>query len=400
MTTDITIFEPQNFGTVVQAAPQAYLENKVSNERCLAYGQSLLQRAETDGMNDELDQKIAVYVERARKTLKKMNGKRSGVTQLFDGVRSAFTALENEVDPSKKGTVPAQLQELRNKYAAKKRAEYEAEMHRRQMEQAKQNAKIKYAADVEDDLQRQFNATVAAACNSLIELDKSVTIGNYDTVLATVSKFSEQLPADWLSGLRPSVLLPAVLSPDEVSGIADDVKKNVAKRFAEQYAYEVSTTRTDILDRLPSKRTELVRIQQASAEEAERIRKQMVEREQQEAAEREKERAEREAKEKAAAELAAQKQQMNTLFAEAQVQASQYQAKTTVRKRINVLNPEGFMQVVGMWWAQCGCTLTVPELEKIFSRQLTFCNKLANDKSNAVFIQSENVEYVDDVKVK
>lgn len=90
----------------------------------------------------------------------------------------------------------------------------------------------------------------------------------------------------------------------------------------------------------------------------------MQERERQEAEQREKERAEREAKEKAAAELTAQKQEMDSLFGEAQVQTTQYQAKTSVKKRINVLNPEGFMQVVGMWWAQCGCTLSVAELEK------------------------------------
>ena len=53
-----------------------------------------------------------------------------------------------------------------------------------------------------------------------------------------------------------------------------------------------------------------------------------------------------------------------------------------------------------MWWAQYGSTLTVPELEKIFSRQLTFCNKLANEKTGAVIIQSEHIEYIDEVKAK
>ena len=58
------------------------------------------------------------------------------------------------------------------------------------------------------------------------------------------------------------------------------------------------------------------------------------------------------------------------------------------------------MQVVGMWWAQHGCTLSVAELEKEFRKQLNFCNRLANDKEHPVFIQSEHIEYVDDVKAK
>lgn len=400
MTTAITIFEPQNFGTIVKAAPQAYSENSVSHDRCLQFGQDLLRRADAEGMSDALDQEIATFIERARKTVRKMNGKRSAVTQLFDGIRSAYTTLENEVDPTKKGTVPALLQERRNKYAAMKREQYEAEQRRKQMEQAKAMARSKYAADVEDDLLRSFNALVATECNRLIELDKSLTLDNFTAVSAVVKSTGDQLPQDWLASLRPQVMLPSALSPEDARAVAAEVMQKMTERFTEQYAFEISTTRDDILDRMPSKRKELERIAKANAEEAERIKAQMEERDRKEAEQREKERADREAKEKAAAELAAQKQEMDGLFAAAEVQVNQYQPKTQVKKRINVLNPEGFMQVVGMWWAQYGCTLSVEELEKVFSKQLTFCNKLANDKEHALFIKSEHIEYIDDVKAK
>ena len=400
MTTEVTVFEPQNFNAVIQAAPKAYSENKISHERCLAYGKSLLGRVRAEGMSDTLDQEIALYIERAKKTVCKMNGKRSAVTKLFDSIRSVYTGLENEVDPAKKGTVPAQLQYARNQYAADKREEYEAEMRRRQAEQARANAKSKYAADVEEDLLRQFNALVTSTCNRLIELDKSLTLDNYAVVAAGLKNISDQLPQDWHDSLRATVLLPSALTPDEARDIAAEVKQGLRQRFTEQYSFEVSTNRDDIIDRLPSKRKELERIAAASAEEAERIKKQMEERERREAEQREKERAEREAQEKAAAELAAQKQEMDTLFGAAELQASQYQPKTSVKKRINVLNPDGFMQVVGMWWSQHGCTLPVTELEKEFKKQLTFCNKLANDKEHPVFIQSDFIEYVDDVKAK
>ena len=58
------------------------------------------------------------------------------------------------------------------------------------------------------------------------------------------------------------------------------------------------------------------------------------------------------------------------------------------------------MQVLGMWWAQQGCTMSVEELEKEFKKQLTFCNRLANDKEHPILINSEFIEYVDDVKAK
>lgn len=400
MTTEITIFEPQNVATIAQAAPQAYKENTISHDRCIQFGKELLKRVETEGMSDSLDQEIAVFIDRAKKTLKKMNGKRSAVTQIFDTIRSAYTGLENEVDPAKKGTVPAQLQEVRNKYAAKKREEREAELRQRQQEQARLMAISKYTTDVEEDYTRQYNALVTGTINRLMELDKSLTLDNYAIVADGVKNTSDALPQEWFNNLRPQVLLPSALSPDEARSIAADVKQKMFQRFTEQYTFEVSATRDDILDRLPSKRKELERIAKANKEEAERIKRQMEERERKEAEQREKERAEREAKEKAAAELEAQKNEMNNLFGAAELQVNQYQPKTSVKKRLNVLNAEGFMQVVGMWWAQHGCTLSVAELEKEFKKQLTFCNKLANDKENPIFIQSEHIEYVDDVKAK
>ncbi len=400
MANELTIFEPQSVGTIAQVAPQAYKENTISHDRCIQFGKELLKRVETEGMSDSLDQEIAVFIDRAKKTLKKMNGKRSAVTQIFDTIRSAYTGLENEVDPAKKGTVPAQLQEVRNKYAAKKREEREAELRQRQQEQARLMAISKYTTDVEEDYTRQYNALVTGTINRLMELDKSLTLDNYAIVADGVKNTSDALPQEWFNNLRPQVLLPSALSPDEARSIAADVKQKMFQRFTEQYTFEVSATRDDILDRMPSKRKELERMAKANAEEAERIRKAMEERERKEAEQREKERAEREAKEKAAAELAAQKQEMDSLFGEAQLTEMAYQPKTQVKKRINVLNAEGFMPIIGMWWSHYGCTLTVAELEKEFKKQLTFCNKLANDKANPILIQSEHIEYVDDVKAK
>lgn len=399
MNNEIAIFEPQSVGTIAQIAPQAYNENTVSHDQCLKFGQNLLDRVNASGMNDEIDQEIATYIERTRKTVKKMNAKRSAVTQIFDSIRSAYTALENNIDPARKGTLPEQLQGFRNAYAARKREEKEAELRKRMLEQAKANAKAKYTADVEEDCLRQFNALLASACNRLTQLDRSITLDNYDNMACAIRDTSDELPDEWYDSLRPQVLLPTVITLDESREIAAEVKKNLRKRFTEQYTFEVGTSRDDIMTRLPSKRIELERIAAANAEEAERIRRQMEERERIEAEQREKERAEREAKEKAAAELEAQKREMDGLFAGAEVQVNAYQPKVSVRKRINVTAPDGFMQIVGMWWAQCGCNLTVEELSKIFSKQLTFCNKLANS-DNPVLITSDAIEYVDDVKAK
>ena len=53
-----------------------------------------------------------------------------------------------------------------------------------------------------------------------------------------------------------------------------------------------------------------------------------------------------------------------------------------------------------MWWQEEGCTLSVEELTKTFKKQLTFCEKLANAKEGARFIDDESVCYEDEVKAK
>ena len=266
MTTEITVFEPSNMAAIAQSAPIAYAENKLSHDRCIQFGQQLLDRVKSEGMSDDLDREIATFIERAKKTLRKMNGKRSAITQIFDNVRSAYTRIENAVDPAKKGTVAAQLQEVRNKYAAAKREQYEAEQRRRQMEQAKAMARSNYMAEVEEDLLRQFNALVASSLNGLVELDRSLTADNYAEVSERLKATSAALPAEWYTSLRPQVMLPSVLSPEEARALATEAKQKLHQRFTERYEFEISTNRDDILDRLPSKRRELERIAKAEGE--------------------------------------------------------------------------------------------------------------------------------------
>ena len=44
--------------------------------------------------------------------------------------------------------------------------------------------------------------------------------------------------------------------------------------------------------------------------------------------------------------------------------------------------------------------MTVEELTKVFKKQITYCEKLANSKTNPVLIKSELISYEDDVRAK
>ena len=398
MSKELTIIRPENMNEIIQAAPKSYELNRISRDNCVNFGQNILHTIQQQGMNDDLDRQAASFIEKARRTVKAMNERRSPVTKLFDQVRTAFTAIENEIDPAKSGTIGYQLQEFRNQYAAKKRAEEERRLREEMVRRQAEEAARKFRMDVEDDLKQQFQRLVNDAINQITTADNGLTLENYDNTLAllksTKAYVDKGLPSEWFAKLRTFVRIPTGVNAAEIE---TEIKQKLHRQFIEQYMAEVGDTLDYTLDRLPSKKANLEKIAKANAEEAARMKAEMEARQKAEAERIEKESAEREAEEKRKAELERKTAEMTSLF-DGQAAASTYQPKTKVTKKITLLNPEGIMPVISLWWSKEGCTLSVGELAKMFKKQISFCEKLAN--KDEIFIQNESVEYVDEVKAK
>ncbi|MBQ1559147.1 MAG: hypothetical protein IIZ69_13835 [Pseudomonas sp.] len=351
-------------------------------------------------MTDELDQQAAKYIEAARKTVAKMNDKRSPLTKLFDQIRSEFTRLEGEIDPSKTGTVPNQLQQLRNRFAAQKREEEERRRREEMMRQQIEQAVTQFRTDLENDWRYQLGTHIQQQCNDMSRLLASVTLDNYIIVEEQFKKWDMTFPK-----FTVNVTKPFLVPEPEHNAIMTDVWNTLKPGFTQQYAEELAKYRDSCLDRLPSKKQELERAAQASAEEAERIRREMEERDRAEAARQEAERKEAERKQREAAELKKQQTEMGSLFDQQAVAATTpvvegCKPKTSVKQKLVPLAPEAFTEIFAMWWSGEGCKMTVEELTKVFKKQITYCEKLANSKTNPVQIKSELISYEDDVRAK
>lgn len=394
----LTIFEPRNVQTLAELAPQSYRDNLLSHTRCLEVGSALLLKVRKEGMSDVLDMEIAKFIEKAKITVKKMNGKRTPVTQLFDQIRKVYTSMENDVDPAKADSIPNQLQAYRNAFAKKKHEEEERRRREEAAKQAKENAKVRYRSDVEEDYVKQFNALVNKSINELTDMDKLLTLDNFEIIYDGVKEYICELPETWCQTVISGAYRPTELTPEECRAIQANVMAGLVTRFKEQFPFEVQSTRDDILDRLPSKKKELERIAKASAEEAARIKADMEAKEREEAARKEAERKEREKQEATAAQLSAQKQEMDDLFGLPVAAPASYQPKTQVKKKVVVETADDIMKVVAFWWSQVGCTLSMEELCKEFKKQITYANTAANSKDAPMFIS--DVRYVDDVKAK
>ena len=394
---ELAIVKQENIQTIISEAPQSYQDNHLSREKCIEAGQHILSTIQAQGMTDELDQQAAQYIDKARRTVKKMNERRSPVTKLFDDIRKEFTAMENAIDPLKADTIPYKLQQLRNQYAAKKRAEEEERLRKEYERQQIEQARSRMKQDIEDDFKQQFQSLVNRDCNALSAIDSAVTLDNYESSFAQIRDFSTELPVDFINNLKTFIRIPAGITIDEILKAEIETKEHLAKQFKEQYEFEIDSTKQYIIDRLPSKKTNLERMAQASAEEAARIKAEMEARQRKEAEEQEAERRRKEEEEKQKAEMARQQFEMESLFGQQAVVSSGYQPKVKVAQKINLLNPEGIMPILSMWWSKEGCTLTVDELTKMFKKQITFCEKLAKE---GTLIADENIEYVEDVKAK
>lgn len=400
MAKELTIIQPENIQTIVSMTPENHRANVESHDKCISYGQQLLVSIQQQGMTDELDQQAAKYIEAARKTVAKMNDKRSPLTKLFDQIRSEFTRLEGEIDPSKTGTVPNQLQQLRNRFAAQKREEEKRQRREEMMRQQIEQAITQFRYDLEKDWRYQLGTHIQQQCNDMSRLLASVTLDNYIIVEEQFKKWDMTFP-----NFTVNVTKPFLVPEPEQNAIMTDVWNTLKPGFTQQYAEDLTKYRDSCLDRLPSKKQELERAAQASAEEAERIRREMEERDRAEAARQEAERKEAERKQREADELKKQQTEMGSLFDQQAVAATTpvvegYKPKTSVKQKLVPLAPEAFTEIFAMWWSGEGCKMTVEELTKVFKKQITYCEKLANSKTNPVQIKSELISYEDDVRAK
>ena len=389
----------ENIQAIVQSAPKAYETGKISHDKCLEFGNALLKKIEENGgLNDELDAQVADYLVRVGTTLKKINDTRTPVTRLFDDIKKVFTALENDIDKTKTGTLPFRLQALRNAFAKQK---FEAAERLRKEEEERQRiiaVKNNYIQSVKDDYRRLVSEAINSSCKTLMELDNNVTLENYQRTYADIDDFQTELPLEWYKNLKHTISIPNIpISIDELKQIEINVKNELHKEFSEQYLYEIESTKVYVLERLPSKKMNLEKIAKSSPEEAVLIKEAMETNNVKEAAKMEDERKARELEQQQKAEAAQQMNEINSLFAMAE--AAQPVAKTSVKvsKKIKIVNANGIVPIINMWFTREGVNLELEELCKIFKKQITFCEKLAKED---VFIEDKNIIYVDDVKAK
>lgn len=395
------LIKVEEFAAIMQSAPDSLKKNTSSVTACNNAGQALLDTIEGEGgMNEVLDAEAAEYLKKVKVTITKMEERRKPLTQLFDKVRSVFTANEKAIDPKDKSTIPGKLVYARDQYAAKKREDEkkrQAEaIQKANTEKEKETYKAALEAAIAAHMDLYFNEQSA----QLSDMWERLHINSFDLNGKIIREWPLTYPIEHFNQFAKDFPVYYIDAKTK-ENIKIEAFKGKYDAFAKQYEFDLGDLRQSFVDRLPSKREELTELETlriTNAKAAENAEKERKEREEAERKQRELEASQREEIRKKEAEGASQTAQMGALFATAAASVASAPVNAKITEKIQVLHPSGFVEVYQMWWMNEGKDLTIEELEKIHKKMITFCEKQANKED--VHLSSKYIRYVEDIKAK
>ena len=394
----IKIDEAKN---ILSSFPDIMGKNTNSVKKCNEAGQALLDTIEGEGMNETIDQATADYLKKVSVTLKNMDERRKPITQIFDRIRSIFTSQEKQIDPKDPSTIPGKLVIKRNEYAKFK---YEEEQKRKR--EAEQRARIEtekanYRQIIGDSLLSYFNQYLSSKVSELQGIFSNLTYENFDREVIGITVFQTDYPKSHFDKFSADSAT-YYISQETKKEIRREVLEGKYEQYAQQYKAKIVSVKQDLTDRVSSKRKELAELEQlrlANAEEAAKAEELRKQREKEAAAKRMEELKKEEEAAKQEAALKAQQSSIGSLFMEAAASIAPPPTNAKVKEKIVILHQQGYLEIFQMWWINEGQTLPVEELEKIFKKMITYCEKQANGKDQK-HIESKFIRYEADVKAK
>ena len=374
------LIKVEEFTSLMKSAPDALGKNQKSIANCNSAGQAILDTIQGEGMTDELDAKAAEYLKKVNVTITNMKSRRAPVTQLFDRIRSIFTTDEKAIDPKDKSTIPGKIAAERDRYAALKREEERRKQQEMQRQANIEKEKGTYRFAIEQAINTHMSSYFAEQQKNLSHIWESITLATFELKEKSIRGWSTLYPREHFDTFNQDITT-YYLDAQTKANIKAEILSNKYSAFSQQYKFDMEDLRQSFIDRLSSKKQELIEEEELRKKDAEAAAKAETERKQREEEERKQRELEIQQKEheqQQKAESSIQSAQMNSLFATAAASVTTRTSKAKVTERIKILHPAGFLEIYQMWWINEGQNLTIEELEKIHKKMISFCEKKAN----------------------
>lgn len=398
-----SLIKVEEFNQIMQSAPATLQRNQASVSACNQTGQALLDTIEAEGgiSSDELDATVSKYLEKTKITVENMNKRRKPLTQLLATVSKSFTSLESAIDIKSVTTIPYKLQQAHNKYAAKKLEEQKKREEEARRIQLVENEKAQYKADITLLLDTTYANYVSRHIKALSGMYDHATLASYNDVCRQIKEANVTFNwTDFANNVKDT-FQTFYMDAATRTGIKNELASIKKVEYTKRYSFELEDLKQSLIDRLPSLRKQLEEqeeLRRTNAVEAARQEEQRRKEQQEQLRKQEEERKRREAeaKAKAEAEKAAAEVQAAFDFSAASMPSTPTKAK--VKKKIQITNPQGFLQVYQMWFTREGINMSMEDLEKVHKKMLTYCEKVMNKDGEE--IKSVFVKYIDDVTAK
>lgn len=383
MSSEIAPIQIEGALEIFQTAPVVLKQNQESTAKALAAGTALLNTIQAEGMNDDIDVECNNFLVKLKKSLVLMNDRRKPITQIMDEFKKYFTSEEAKIDT--KSELYSTIQSYRDKYAQKKANDIAEQKRLLELKAKKDQALVVLKSDIEANITKCFDAFVAEIKGKLSANFEKVTLDNYERAWEYFNRAVEAPAKEFM-----------VLRLDECKYNLENISLNeftdTRTAIFTDDAYtakaigcksDLNFYRLSLLDKLPSKKTQLQEIAEAeknNAAEAARLKE-----EQRLLAEKEQLRLKEEQQQKekeATANAEANKQAAITtnLFEQSAQMAEVVSEAPKVRESYNieVLKPAGWFPIVSFYFEKEGNGKTQAELEKKTLLQMkSFCEKWA-----------------------
>lgn len=335
-----------------------------------------------------LDEECKSFLGKVTKTISAMTERRKPITQAFDQIRKHFTELENEL---KTGEEIQAIQNFRNAFARHIAEIAAKEEEARRIKAATEQERIEMRAYFKQAFTKGLVNTLSLAYDSLEEIFNSITLQNCELKKDELKNFSsEYKPATFSYPYRNYI------TKEEEIAIYEEIASSKSAKNELEYNEKITEKIRYYLDRVDSKKQELLEIAQANAAEKERLAKEAEERAKREAEEKRQELLNFTQKQQTSIEAEKTEASLNTLF-DQNYSAPEANVKKTLS--IEVSNPAGYGQIFMFWFEREGKNLPNEKIEKKSIAQMKkFCEDIAN--KDGEIITSNFITYKEVVTAK
>lgn len=274
----------ENSIEIFRSAPEVLQSNQEKTQKALAVGNNILEQWQAAwNIADEqerlhalatVDERSNKYLVNCGNAVKQQKELRAAITQMMGEFKKMFTTAENEIDKTKAGSIPANVQKHRDAFAeeAFKIAERKGKEAEREAAKAKEAIDLK--ATVELRLSNYFNDFLLNAKNKFSQKFNELTLDGFADNAAAIRQYSPKYSEKHFNEFNPKVY-STLQTPDELKAIIHSVTQNAYDSLNEKYGIAMLELKDEIVSKIPSKHAELLeqkRLADETAKAAEEAR--------------------------------------------------------------------------------------------------------------------------------